>query len=315
MRPQKAGVLFGASVVVLDVHTVPGEPGLVELTGLGFDDPRRAVEVHFGRRQEARVVRRTEYGVVCEVPASEYAGIGYATQVRIRVRVQRRVAGWAHAAFANASQAWWTYPATLPPTRVANVATALVWRSDDRVLLRVLRLFGRRLGRDWRFQLFVYPDVSPAFRTDAFVAAELENGRLEITPRPRLGYTEFARAQLDPAYWEPVHGDRILSFQSDSVPCSHTPYEITDFYNYSYVGAPWCDFSVRGGNSGLSLRNKTTIIRMLREHKDIFDARLVDQSFIMEDVAISLFSLLSPCLVRLLVSLCGLWPLVCTSNR
>ena len=276
---------------MLGVHAVPGEPGHVELTGPGLSDAARAVEVHFGPRTRARVVRRTQHGVVCAVPPSEYAGIGYATRVRLRVRVQRphgRRGGWTDAVFANASRAWWTYAATVPPTRVANVATALVWRSGDAQLLRVLRLFADRLGRDWRIQLFVYPDVAPAFRDDAFVAAELESGRLEITPRARLSSVQLARAQLDPAYWEPVHGDRILVVQSDAVPCSHTPYRISDFYNYSYVGAPWCYFSVRGGNSGLSLRNKTTIINMLRDHKDVFDAYLANPAFVMEDVAICL---------------------------
>ena len=278
-------------MLVLGVHAVPGEPGHVELTGPGLSDAARAVEVHFGPRTRARVVRRTQHGVVCAVPPSEYAGIGDATRVRLRVRVQRphgRRGGWTDAVFANASRAWWTYAATVPPTRVANVATALVWRSGDAQLLRVLRLFADRLGRDWRIQLFVYPDVAPAFRDDAFVAAELESGRLEITPRARLSYVQLARAQLDPAYWEPVHGDRILVVQGDAVPCSHTPYHISDFYNYSYVGAPWCYFSVRGGNSGLSLRNKTTIINMLRDHKDVFDAYLANPAFVMEDVAICL---------------------------
>ena len=276
---------------MLGVHAVPGEPGHVELTGPGLSDAARAVEVHFGPRTRARVVRRTQHGVVCAVPPSEYAGIGYATRVRLRVRVQRphgRRGGWTDAVFANASRAWWTYAATVPPTRVANVATALVWRSGDAQLLRVLRLFADRLGRDWRIQLFVHPDVAPAFRDDAFVAAELESGRLEITPRARLSYVQLARAQLDPAYWEPVHGDRILVVQGDAVPCSHTPYHISDFYNDSYVGAPWCYFSVRGGNSGLSLRNKTTIINMLRDHKDVFDAYLANPAFVMEDVAICL---------------------------
>ena len=287
-------------IMVESVERIQGNKTLAKLTLSGSQTEHKSVEVLFGRRQRAHIVEHTPLAIVCEVPQSEYEGIGYSTKVRIHVRAED-TSGWYEVPFVNNNDAWWEYKATIPPTRVANVATTVFYKNNDHTLVKVFRLFAARLGRDWRFQFIVHTGVPHFFLDDPLVQEELENGRLEIFERPPLTYKAFARAQLQPEYWEQMHGDRVLVFQADSVPCSGTIYKISDFYNYTYVGGSWCFLDVDGGNSGLSMRNKTAFIDLLKTHKDYIDYALLDPHFFKEDILISLFFPLTCALVFFIV--------------
>ena len=260
---------------------------LVKLSLHGSQTEFKTIEVLFGRRQKAHIVQHTPLSIVCEVPKSEYEGIGYATKVRIHVRMENS-SGWFDVPFVNDNDSWWEYMPTLPPTRVANVATTVFYKNNDHRLMKVFHLFAEKLDRDWRFQFIVYNGIPHFFLNDPLVQEEMENGRLEIFERPPMTYKQFARTQLQPEYWEQMHGDRVLVFQADSVPCSGTIYKISDFYNYTYIGAPWCFLNLRGGNSGLSMRNKTAIIDLLKTHKHHVDYVLQNPNYIKEDVFFSL---------------------------
>lgn len=52
----------------------------------------------------------------------------------------------------------------------------------------------------------------------------------------------------------------MLIFQTDSMIFPHCPYEIDDFMQYDYIGAPWKHYDHPGGNGGLSLRNVRSFI-------------------------------------------------------
>ena len=274
--------------MIESVEHIQSNKSLVKLTLRGLQNGFKSVEVLFGRRQQAHIVKHTPHDIICKIPKSEFDGIGYPTKVCIHVRMQN-ASGWYDVPFANNTHSWWEYMPTLPATRVANVATTIFYKNNDHLLVKVFHLFAARLDRDWRFQFIVYSGVPHFFLNDSIVQEEMENGRLEIFERPPLAYYAFARAQLRPEYWEQMHGDRILVFQGDSVPCSGTIYNISEFYNYTYVGAPWNHIKVNGGNSGLSLRNKTAFIDMLRTHKDRIDKALQNPKFFSEDILISLF--------------------------
>ena len=289
-EPKENQKLFDYPLLIESVERIQSNKTLVKLTLRGSHNESKFVEVLFGRRRRAHIVEQTPLAIICEVPKSEYDGIGYLTKVRIHVHVEDD-SGRYDVPFTNTSDAWWVYTPTTPATRVANVATTLFYKNNDHLLVKVFHLFAARLDRDWRFQFIVYNGVPHFFLNDPLVQEEMENGRLEIFERPPLTYKECARAQLQPEYWEQMHGDRVLVFQADSVPCSGTIYKISDFYNYTYVGAPWCYLNLSGGNSGLSLRNKTAIIDLLKTHKDRVDRALSDPSFLWEDILFGLFSL------------------------
>ncbi|CAF1495654.1 unnamed protein product [Adineta steineri] len=48
--------------------------------------------------------------------------------------------------------------------------------------------------------------------------------------------------------------------------CSNSPYKITDYLQYDYVGAPWplnSSLPITGGNGGFSLRSRNKTITLL----------------------------------------------------
>jgi hypothetical protein len=79
-----------------------------------------------------------------------------------------------------------------------------------------------------------------------------------------------------PQLWQNLSGRHVLVFQTDSVLFSRSRVKIQDFFQYDYVGAPWnrlyryyvrnafmfrgLDRHSWGGNGGLSLRRRSTMV-------------------------------------------------------
>ena len=301
----------GPVVESVEKLSAPSTSGAVRavVRGRGFGSPdTNAVAVLFGvgTGAYARVLTHNATAVVCEVPPSPYPGIGYAVRVRVRVQVRSHSPGgfvaWRTSPLADATSddnngdgAWWTYAPSAAPTRAANVMLAWLYERDPWPMLAVTRLFAERLGPAWRIQLIAAPHVVAQYTRDPFVQEQRAAGRLEVVLRPRAGRREYARLQLDPAYWRSVHGDRVLVYQSGTVPCRDAVHDISEFFAYDYVGSPWCDSALRGGNSGLSLRNRTAVIRLLEKHADKIREKLSNPEWLFEDVFLSLSSFLLLC--------------------
>ncbi|CAF2920964.1 unnamed protein product [Rotaria sp. Silwood2] len=67
------------------------------------------------------------------------------------------------------------------------------------------------------------------------------------------------------SFWHQIYGDKVLLFQIDSVLCSNSSYNLTNFLQYDFIGAPW----YLGGccNGGLSLRNRLKILELIESNK------------------------------------------------
>ena len=235
------------------------------------------LKVMFGSN-EAQVLNRTGNTIKCIVPPSSLEGIGWNVTVSINVCNGNKCE--------VAVPATLTYPAANPPTRVANLG--LLWITDTRSTVpKVIQMFVDRLGPDWRFQFFVFPQAMD-FVAQLPVAKQLKaEGRLVITEQEAIDVHGYASQNIDPEYWKRIEGDRILVFQLDSAPCSGSRHNITEFFDYDYVGAPWY-FRKTGGNGGLSLRNRTALIRLLEENSELIKSLQNKQDWRMEDVAIGL---------------------------
>lgn len=63
--------------------------------------------------------------------------------------------------------------------------------------------------------------------------------------------------------------DYMFMFQTDSMVCPHSPFDITRFLKYDYIGAPWAwfDNGVKGGNGGLSLRKVSAMLTSVDKYK------------------------------------------------
>lgn len=79
--------------------------------------------------------------------------------------------------------------------------------------------------------------------------------------------------------------DYVLIFQTDSMMFPHSPFSITDFFGYDYVGAPWkwhteADPTKRGGNGGLSLRKVDSMIHILETYPYLRDQPLNEDLYL-----------------------------------
>jgi hypothetical protein len=80
-------------------------------------------------------------------------------------------------------------------------------------------------------------------------------------------YSEFLASC---EFWEQLHGEKILIFQTDTGIKTN---DILSFWDFSYIGAPWGDWVIDNnpklkiGNGGLSLRDRKAMIDICKQNK------------------------------------------------
>jgi hypothetical protein len=98
------------------------------------------------------------------------------------------------------------------------------------------------------------------------VQSEGSHSRIIFTELPIHVSNERKRPihlMMHPWLWENMISDRVLIFGGNHVLCSNSPYRLTDFLRYDYISAPWGHYKGRGGGSGLSLRNRQVMLKMI----------------------------------------------------
>lgn len=69
-----------------------------------------------------------------------------------------------------------------------------------------------------------------------------------------------------PWLWESLApAEHILIFQSDSMLCANAARSVDDYFEYDFIGAPIAKHLGVGYNGGLSLRKRSSIMRILNE--------------------------------------------------
>ena len=237
-------------------------------------------KVLFGNKQ-ARIVKSTKNILIVDVPPSDFEGINWSTTVSVKIVGESG---------SSVNFATWTYSATNPPTKVANIG--VLWlTSIEEVAMKVVKLFVDRLGPDWRFQFFLFPNVFDFYASQPLIQQLIDEGRLELVWHKETDRHGYSVECMNTSYWENIHGDRVLIFQTDSVPCSGAEHDITDFFDFDYVGGTWKARRKYGGNGGLSLRNRTALMRLLSENKKIIKNLTINPRWVAEDVLICLFTI------------------------
>lgn len=138
---------------------------------------------------------------------------------------------------------------------------------EDRAIQQVVNSIWNILQHipvDWKVQMIV-PVEHWSFYNSSTLSAMISTGRVFMTPLdfPRVDFTgsEYINLLLTSAsFWHQIQGEKILYFQIDSVICSNSSYQLTDFLDYDLIGAPWYD----GGccNGGFSLRSRKKMIEV-----------------------------------------------------
>jgi hypothetical protein len=77
---------------------------------------------------------------------------------------------------------------------------------------------------------------------------------------------QYSSLLVQPSFYEAIHSEIFLVFQTDSIILSKNKEVINDFLEYDYVGAPWDHCPVGSenvGNGGFSLRRKSKMLEII----------------------------------------------------
>jgi hypothetical protein len=150
-----------------------------------------------------------------------------------------------------------------------KVAVIMETRKSAAVIPLILH-FSAVLGPDWPVVIYTSAENFGSFSTSKALARHQKSGRIVIRPLAEGLYfpnwdsvtsfltTTWLWNQLAPA-------EHILIFQADSILCANAPRSVEDFFQWDYIGAPITPQFGQGYNGGLSLRKRSTMLRVLEE--------------------------------------------------
>ncbi|KAM0436715.1 hypothetical protein ACHAPT_002426 [Fusarium lateritium] len=126
---------------------------------------------------------------------------------------------------------------------------------------------------DWSFRFMGSEDSVAAINASFAIRQRVAEGKLTLAPVPAnmsvQGQEMVSRfftslwlyeEVLRPAEW-------LLVFQTDSIICANSKYDLDDYLEYDWVGAPWNPNSTWGGNGGLSIRRVSRLIQLLQNQE------------------------------------------------
>lgn len=132
----------------------------------------------------------------------------------------------------------------------------------------IIRQFCRYLPEDFNMYIYATDDIYDKYLN---LANKLNNNIVvKILPYKLKSLKDYNDIMLDISFWKLFDQfDRVLIFQNDTMIYK---YNIADFYQYDYIGAPW-DFSrniaKNVGNGGLSMRNIKAMIYCLENENKV----------------------------------------------
>jgi hypothetical protein len=156
---------------------------------------------------------------------------------------------------------------------------------DLPALTELLLDFLVKVPPEWPFKVYCGIENNHTLQTSHLLRPYVDSGKLEIAilPNETTGYhgTEWLSHYLTrPTFWELLApAESLLFFQSDSMICSRSNYTVNDFLGldmfeggYDWLGAKWPNFpSYAGGNGGFSIRRRSTMLNITRQHGDQWD--------------------------------------------
>ena len=170
--------------------------------------------------------------------------------------------------YSNVNDRWKSHVLQHSTNIYPYIALIIDDRATPRVVTAVLNTL-QHIPVDWKVQIFTLQQHW-SFYQKSSLAPFIERNRVFMTPidfpRNNLSGSDFINLYLtSPSLWRRVQGEKVLLFQIDSAICSNSPYQLTDFLHYDFIGAPW-----KGGgccNGGFSIRSRTkTLLLLESEH-------------------------------------------------
>jgi hypothetical protein len=129
------------------------------------------------------------------------------------------------------------------------------------------------LPDDWIVQIYYIPRKKMSLEATMYpgIQKQLYRGRVILTviqdSMRRMKKKELVSLEW---FWDQAAAERVLMFGGNSVLCANSPWNVSSFERFAYIGAPWRSFRGRGGDGGFSLRSRSAVldaIRCLRSDK------------------------------------------------
>ena len=132
----------------------------------------------------------------------------------------------------------------------------------------IIRQFCRYLPEDFNMYIYATDDVYNKYNK---LAKKLNNNiNVKILPFQLKSLKDYNDIMLNISFWNLLNNfDRVLIFQNDTMIYN---YNISDFYKYDYIGAPWDSsrsIAKNVGNGGLSMRNIKAMIYCLQNKNKV----------------------------------------------
>jgi hypothetical protein len=149
----------------------------------------------------------------------------------------------------------------------SKVAVIVETRQSGGIIPLILH-FATVLGPDWPVVIYTPAENFGSFSTSHALNRYIKAGRVVLRPLADGVYfpswdsvSEFLTNKW---MWEDLTpAEHILIFQGDSIICANSVRSVEDFFEWDLIGAPIVPKYGVGYNGGLSLRKRTTMLRVL----------------------------------------------------
>lgn len=126
---------------------------------------------------------------------------------------------------------------------------------------------------NWKVQIFYVRDGASKYGLDISpgIKRHVESGKVVLTVIDREVFkTKRKKFELmvEPWIWEHMLADTVLTFGGTSVICSNSPLSVANFTRFDYIGAPWHSHKGVGGDGSISIRNRTTMLAVIKYELD-----------------------------------------------
>ncbi|CAG8959377.1 hypothetical protein HYFRA_00001275 [Hymenoscyphus fraxineus] len=150
-------------------------------------------------------------------------------------------------------------------TKKVAVMVATGFRSN---LIPLILHFSSVLGPSWPIIVYASVEDVGLFSTATALGRYILSGTVQIKTLPQTvflsdedSFSEFLTSKW---IWEDLApAEHVFLFRSDGMLCANAARSVEDYFEYDFVGAPAVDGKVVDYNGGLSLRKRSTILKVL----------------------------------------------------
>jgi hypothetical protein len=137
-------------------------------------------------------------------------------------------------------------------------------------LIPLILHFGSVLGPSWPILVYTSAEAVGQFSASSALARYLKSGIVQVRILPQTvlftNSDSVNQFMTQKWLWESLApAENILLFQSDSMLCANAARSVDDYFEYDFVGAPIATDLGKGYNGGLSLRKRSSTMRVLEE--------------------------------------------------